>query len=198
MAEMVPNIHPLIVHFPIALSGVAFGFLLAARLGKPSRRVTSCAAVGHWALWLSAVFAAPATFSGWLAFNTVNHSVAGHLAMELHRAWALPSAAGLVLLAAWDAWRNRADEVPSWLTALIAAVLFGAIGVTAWLGGELVFRHGIGVLAVPNATADRHDYGATAHDHYPVQPDNLEASKVAPIEATPAQHHHNGTQPHKH
>jgi uncharacterized membrane protein len=64
MAEIIPNVHPLIVHFPIALSGVAFVFLMAARLGNPSRRVTNCAAVGHWALWLSGVLAAVATFSG--------------------------------------------------------------------------------------------------------------------------------------
>lgn len=102
-------------------------------------------------LWLSALTAIIAVIFGLQAYNTVNHDEAGHLAMTLHRNWALPTTVGLVLLAMWDAWRHRDTKVMSWPTVVILLVISLAILRTAWLGGEVVFRHGIGVMALPES-----------------------------------------------
>ena len=103
------------------------------------------------------------------------------MAMTLHRNWALPTTFGLVLLAAWDAWRYRDNKVMSWPIVVILLVISLAVLKTAWLGGEVVYRHGIGVMALPKseevanpalpahdantATEESHDHGHAHHNH---------------------------------
>jgi uncharacterized membrane protein len=149
MIEIIPNLHPLTVHFPIALVLVALVFQTGARLFAARRWAQQWAIVGHWALWLAALSAVVAAFFGWQAFNSVDHDAAGHLAMLAHRAWAVPSVAALLLLAAWDAWRQPAERInPWWFVVLLAGVVF-VLGATAWHGAELVYRHGLGVIQAP-------------------------------------------------
>lgn len=151
MIEIIPNPHPLAVHFPIALALVALVFQLGARLFAARRWAPQWAIVGHWSLWLAALSGVLAALFGWQAFNSIDHDEAGHLAMLAHRAWAVPSVAALLLLAAWDVWRQPAERVnPWWFVALLTAVVT-AVGATAWHGAELVYRHGLGVIQPPSA-----------------------------------------------
>ena len=181
MLEIIPNLHPAVVHLPIALTVTALLFSLAARLMPQSRFVTQWTGVGHWTLWLAALTAIVAVAFGWQAYNSVNHDEAGHMAMTLHRNWALPTTFGLVLLAAWDAWRYRDNKVMSWPIVVILLVISLAVLKTAWFGGEVVYRHGIGVMALPKneevanpalpahdantATEESHDHGHAHHNH---------------------------------
>src|SRR3546814_864010 len=146
MPEIIPNLHPAVVHLPIALTLVALLFSLAARLVPRSRFATQWAIIGHWTLWLSALTAIVAATLGWQAYNSVNHDDAGHLAMTLHRNWALPTTLGLILLAAWDVWRHRDIKVMPWLTVVILLVISLSVLRIAWLGGEVVDRYGFGVM----------------------------------------------------
>lgn len=116
MPEIIPNLHPVLVHFPIALISVSAFFHLVMLVVRSK----SCAILAHTTLWLGALAALPAVLAGWQAFNSVNHDAAGHAAMLTHRAWAL---ATLALLAAWDAWRNPVEAPPArWLAgAMIGA-----------------------------------------------------------------------------
>ena len=107
-------------------------------------------------MWLAASGAASAVLFGWLAYNSVNHDDAGHAAMLLHRAWAVPTAIGLILLASWDAWKHRVNELMSAPALTLLFILSGTIGVTGWLGGEVVYRHGIGVLSLPASEGAGH------------------------------------------
>ena len=146
MIEIIPNLHPLAVHFPIALSVAALIFTFAARCFAPRPWAQQWAVVGHWTLWLAALTAVVAAFFGWLAFHSVEHDEAGHVAMLTHRAWALPSVAALLLLAGWDAWRQPAERVNPWWFVVLLAGVVAAISATAWYGAELVYRHGLGVI----------------------------------------------------
>ncbi len=183
-AVIIPNVHPMLVHFPIALISVSAIFHLLAKLlqGKP-RFASTCALLAHSTLWFGALAAIPTAIFGYLAFNSVNHDDAGHAAMLLHRAWALVTLGVLLMLAGWDVWRNKVDAPPA--TAFIAAVLigWGMLGITAWHGAELVYRHGLGVLSMPaaapagNAPEHQHQH---EHEHQP------ESAALPASDATPA------------
>lgn len=160
--QIIPNYHPIVVHFPIALTIVAFLFSIAAYARRSHPVSAQMAAAGHFTLWLAAIGAAAAVLFGWLAYNSVNHDDAGHAAMLLHRAWAVPTVIGLILLASWDAWKYRVNELISVPMLFLLFLLSQAIAVTGWLGGEVVFRHGIGVLSLPSSEISEH---GQHHEH---------------------------------
>lgn len=181
MPQVIPNLHPLMVHFPVALITVAAIFHVAAI----TTRNRVCAVLAHTTLWLGALGAVAAVFFGWQAFNSVNHDEAGHVAMLAHRAWALSTLAVLALLAGWDAWRNKVETIPNWWLAGATLGAWAMVAVTAWHGGELVYRHGLGVMALPVAEAGHEHH----HDHgdgpLPTQTD-----EAAPAAEDPAHDHH--------
>ncbi|GBG14771.1 uncharacterized protein NMK_2372 [Novimethylophilus kurashikiensis] len=155
MPYIIPNLHPLVVHFPVALITIAAIFHLVAAV----TRSKTCAVIAHTSLWLGALGAVIAVLFGWQAYNSVNHDEAGHAAMLLHRAWALGTLAVVVTLAAWDGLRRKADDIPSkWFSTAIV-IAWGLVAVTAWHGGELVYRHGLGVMALPIIEEGHHHHG---------------------------------------
>jgi uncharacterized membrane protein len=162
--QVIPNFHPIVVHFPIALTIIAFLLSIAAYLRRSPPVSAQLAAAGHFTLWLAAIGAAAAVLFGWLAFNSVNHDDAGHAAMLLHRSWAIPTALGLILLASWDAWKYRVNELISVPMLFLLFLLSQAIAVTGWLGGEVVYRHGIGVLSIPASEGVGHGHHDSAKD----------------------------------
>ena len=144
MPDIVPNWHPVAVHFPIALGMTTVLLLVVARL-NPAYAGFSAAA--RLLLPLAAISAVIAAVLGWHAFGTVEHDAAGHAVMTRHRDWALGATVFLALLALWDGWRWQSAQAVH--SALLPAMLIvaGALAVTGWLGGEMVYRHGVGVMA---------------------------------------------------
>ena len=134
------------------------------------RYAALCAVLAHTTLWLGALAALPTVALGWLASNSVNHDEAGHAAMLLHRAWALATLAVLLLLAGWDAWKHKVDAIPVWPFVGAAIAAWMLVASTAWHGGELVYRHGLGVMSLPQAEGPghTHEHGA-GHGDMPVQ-----------------------------
>lgn len=169
MIEVIPNWHPLFVHFPIALISLSAAFHVAAILLRNVPRFAShCAVLAHATLWLAALAALPTALMGWLAFNAVEHDEAGHAAMLLHRTWASVTVLALSLLAGWDAWRHKVDATPTW--PLVGAVILAWVLVagTAWHGAELVYRHGLGVISLPAPSpsdAHGHPHETSPHPH---------------------------------
>ena len=92
MVEIVPNWHPVFVHFPIALVLVSVGLHLVAPW-LPARWREHCLVVAQWNLWLAAAAVVVTVATGWQAFNSVDHDDAGHAAMLEHRRWALITSA---------------------------------------------------------------------------------------------------------
>jgi uncharacterized membrane protein len=154
MPEIIPNWHPAVVHFPIALAVTATLLLLLGRLRPANSTFT---ASGRLLVLGAALSAGLAAALGWYAFQTVEHDGAGHLVMLRHRNWALACTAGLIALAVLDGLRQRAERPPHAALLPIMLVLSASLGVTGWLGGEMVYRHGIGVsasaFAVPEVAA---------------------------------------------
>ena len=162
--DWAPGLHPLVVHFPIALlvvAALADALALAARLANTrAARGLHAAAVGLFAL--GAVAAVAAYRTGNAASETVSVPVdaLGLLNAHADAAWGLVWAAALFALVRVGVFA-LAPRAPRWgeAPALHAALaLVGVAGLallyqTAERGGELVYRHGIGVAAVAGAPA---------------------------------------------
>ena len=160
MIEIIPNFHPVVVHFPIVLTMVAFALALLSNLLKSHRLASYWSAASHLALWAAALSALMAVIFGWLAYNSVNHDDAGHVAMGIHRVWAVSTAGLLLLLVLWDIKKHLLTTIFPFYFVILLGVASASVGATAWLGGEVVFRHGIGVLSLP----EEEDEGV-AHNH---------------------------------
>jgi len=160
MIEIIPNWHPIFVHFPIAFA-TASVFLIAVGMSfKAKPLVQQCLMFGRWMLWAAAFFACIAAIFGWFAYNSVNHDDAGHLAMTTHRNWALVALGSLVLLSVLDVWSLRRGVKLSYGFFGLLVVAWLLVGNAAWHGGEAVFRHGLGVMSIPAAEVSDH-----AHEH---------------------------------
>jgi uncharacterized membrane protein len=199
---IIPNLHPLAVHFPIALTAVSFLFFAGARIGSSRSWAPQWSAVGHWTLWLAALSSVGTAGLGWLAFNSVKHDDVSHVAMLLHRNWALPTAIGLVVVAAWDLWRIRETYLPSVSTVLATGLLFVAVSVSGWLGGELVYRHGLGVLSLPHGDAEADRNNSDTHtpegNTATIPPASTPLTAPTNEPAEPTKHHHEHSHRHDH
>ncbi len=128
--------HPVVVHLPLVGLVVAAAFdLVAAR--NHSARWRDAATV-LW--WVGLLGAAAAVTTGLLAYSRVEHSDPAHSAMILHRNLALAAVTVLLVTALWR-WR-RAYSQGAALLGLIGAGILGGVG---YLGGDLVYRHALGI-----------------------------------------------------
>ncbi len=165
--EIIPNWHPLLVHFTVALLPIAAGFYVMAVAVK-GRFQEQWLTVANWTLWAGMVFSLLTVASGIYAYNTVDHDTPSHVAMTLHRNWALATFLLYVLTGIWALVQFRKNKAPhpAFLGLLIIAFL--VLASTAWRGGELVYRHGLGVMSLPKSEGEghAHDHGdAHNHDH---------------------------------
>jgi uncharacterized membrane protein len=151
MFEIVPNWHPLFVHFTVALYAASFLFFVLRRVFFGQAWSRECLSAAFWTLWLSAAISILTVVAGFYAFNTVRHDAPSHAAMTDHRNWALATAILWWILALWTIRTDRTglELKPSFMGALVVAV--GLLMTTGWKGGELVYRHGLGVLSLPEA-----------------------------------------------
>lgn len=139
-----PNLHPLIVHFPIALlltSIVAFSSSIIWRRREPF--VKSAINAGDWMLGLGVIAMIVAIAAGLDAYGSVAHDAPSHSDMTTHRNWAFGTGLAFLVVATWR-WFIRKNR-PTILFILALTLSGTLLSVTAWWGGRLVFEHGIGV-----------------------------------------------------
>lgn len=179
MIEIVPNWHPIFVHFPLALLSVSVVFFLLAGLMRRHRWQRQWLTVAHWNLWVGTGFAVITGVTGWLAYNSVAHDDASHAAMTDHRNWAIATLVLFGVLAAWSTWSYvQAREIGTAFLVL-AVVGLGTLASTGWRGGELVFRHGLGVMSLPSPSGDGHD-----HEHSAEPAQDASGTVAAPADAS--------------
>jgi len=134
--EIIPNWHPIFVHFTVALLAIGVLFHPLALLADREDLRRQWAAVARWNLWLGTAFAVLTVATGIQAYNTVAHDTPSHLAMTDHRNWALVTFAVFLVLTAWSILRYRARKPINWPLALALLLSLGLLGSTAWRGGD--------------------------------------------------------------
>jgi len=161
MFEIIPNWHPIFVHFTVALLSISALLLIVARF-VPEPLAQQWSIAGRWCLWLGAGFAIITVAAGLYASNTVAHDNPSHAAMEVHETLAISTLVTFLILATWAAWKVRkgvSEALRNGLFLLLLAAGVGLLITTAWHGGELVYRYGLGVQSLPQPE-NGHD-----HDH---------------------------------
>jgi uncharacterized membrane protein len=149
-------IHPMLIGFPIA-------FLVGAFVTDMVYAITDGAFWSEASLWLLIAGIATALFAalfGLIDFATIrrvrDHRIAWwHMGLNL-LAVAL-AAINLVL-------RLMSDSNVMPLGLVLSAAVVGLLTISGWLGGEMTFRHKIGVNSVTDETEDiatRRAYGAS-------------------------------------
>jgi uncharacterized membrane protein len=141
------NIHPLFVHFPIALTLVAALFVV---LHLATRRADFIS-MGSMLIYLSAISAVVTTITGYGAANIIGHESPNHELVHIHRDIMLWYTIWIITLAILQGLAR--NEVWSWLghwsmKAVRLILLFGAVVILIKgtdRGGQLVFEFGIGV-----------------------------------------------------
>lgn len=172
MIEIIPNWHPIFVHFTVALLSIAVVFFILGTALPNHKWREQWLTVAHWNLWVGATISLFTAIAGWFAFNSVNHDTLSHEAMIEHRNLALITLAVFLSIALWSVARYRAGKP---VQAVFLAALLIAQGLllsTAWHGAELVYRHGLGVMSLPKKEGDGHahqhgDDSAHGHDAAP-------------------------------
>jgi uncharacterized membrane protein/ketosteroid isomerase-like protein len=159
-----PNLHPIFVHFTVALFSISTVLFLAAHFLNSETRPKGLLSAARWNLWLGAGITLATIAAGYDAYNTVAHDTPSHLAMTDHKNWAFGTGAIFLAIAYWSVRLRRQDKPEPTSFLLVLVVATSILGLTAWKGGELVYRHGLGVMSLPQA-----EEGAAGHEHAPGQ-----------------------------
>ncbi len=157
MPEIIPNFHPIFVHFTVALLSLSVGLHVATLFIKSPLK-EQWKTVANWSLWFGAGITIITALTGLDAYNTVAHDTPSHLAMTEHRNWAVVTVALFLALAAWSIIRIRKEKNLGIAFVACLVIAGGVLGSTAWHGGELVYRYGLGVMSLPQSEGDGHSH----------------------------------------
>ncbi len=141
---MLDHLHPMIVHFPIAL--IIIGFL-SDLVGAVTKRPFFTLA-GLYLITLGTLGTIAAYFSGDIAGDGVTEAGALGTALETHESaavlamWTMIVLAGLRIVLGVT---KRMNGWMQWVMVVLLAVGVGTIARTGYYGGELVFKHAAGV-----------------------------------------------------
>jgi uncharacterized membrane protein len=139
MAVRLREVHPAVVHAPIALFPLA---VVADVLGRVTRRRPFREA-GRHLMPVAAVSAAAAALTGLVAQHEVQADGRARDLLVTHRTVNLAVVGLTTLLATWR-WRQRTAS-PGYLALGLAGV--GLLGYSAFLGTKMVYAYGVGVDA---------------------------------------------------
>lgn len=166
MIEILPNWHPIFVHFTVSLFTVSTIFSFLAAITRRLKINQELLVVAKWTLYLTAIISVGTLIAGFYAYYTVAHDAPSHTAMTNHRNWALVTFITVLILAIWSWLRSRAQKSPGAVFLVGMLIGLGLLAATAWRGGELVYRHGLGVMSLPKTHEVGHHHDHTGLEHH--------------------------------
>ena len=141
-----PNLHPFLTHFPIALLSLSIVSECAARILNREE----FSRVGWWTQLAGTIGLAAAAVTGTLAGQSVEVVPAGKPYLEMHQEIAFVTLTVFAILLFWRI-ASRTKRPPGhdmlFLVIFTGGVL--ALWAGAWYGGEMVYRFGAGVQVPP-------------------------------------------------
>jgi uncharacterized membrane protein len=145
--DWAPNIHPLIVHFPIGLLLAAAAIDCAAWIYRCHRSLRFAATVLYVSGTISLIVA---YFTGRAAAETVWLPGMAHAAIKAHWDWAFRTVTffgAMTVLRVVLLWRQGPTPKPAAIGALALVGLVGVVLIveTADRGARLVYGHGVGI-----------------------------------------------------
>jgi uncharacterized membrane protein len=158
----------------VALLIVATAIHLLSRFMPNSKLRNQLTIVARWNLRIGVAITLLTVAAGWYAYSTVSHDAPSHIAMTEHCNWAMVTLALFLGIAGWEYYLSRRGENQSWLFTGLLAIAAVFLLSTAWHGGELVYRYGLGVMSMPKpeGPGHTHEHGdghEQSHDDMPVQ-----------------------------
>ena len=139
-----PNLHPLVVHFPIAMLTAAFvADLIAFILPHP----TKAEHISTWLYTIGASLAVIAYFSGDAAARTVSISLDAIPVLQAHSDWAFRATWSFVFFSSIRlamSYIHPPTTRQRLVTFFIAIVSLCALSFTVLYGSQLVFEYGVG------------------------------------------------------
>jgi len=187
LPDWAPNVHPLVIHFPIALLFVAALVDAIALVVREKYPWVQTSSVGLYAL--GALGAAVAFLTGRDASDSVDLPAEALTTLNAHADWALYLVwfAGLYALVRVVALRFDRDQrlivhLPLAVLGLVGLVL---VQQTAERGGQMVYQHGVAVAA---ASGDAHDGMGMASPSSPdAPPDTSVVARLEVLSGAPAE-----------
>lgn len=165
MFEIIPNWHPIFVHFTVSALSLSAIFFVLSYVFKKHAQYLNIRMFAEWNLWIGCIFSIATAIAGWIAYNTVAHDTPSHEAMTIHRNWALGTISVFIFLAVWLFYIKRKLQNIHVSFIFIMVVAFGMLGSTAWRGGEAVYRYGLGVMFLPKVEVSKNSENGDGHNH---------------------------------
>ncbi|MGD9993698.1 MAG: DUF2231 domain-containing protein [Salinivirgaceae bacterium] len=161
---MIP-LHPIIVHFPVALIISALLFAVLALVIKTNGEKFK--EVFKWNLFLGSFASVIAIMTGLLEEKTLVHNDAIHEILKVHELLGYITTGIFVVLSLWLIIRNSALKGIE--IKLIILILFSSVVIMAYsahLGGKMVYEQGAGVVPMEEIINDQtHDHNHDDHSH---------------------------------
>jgi len=190
-------LHPIAVHFTIGIFAASILLeILAALVRKESLK-----AAAAWNLYLAALSVVFSFVTGLLAANSVPHNDNAHQIMETHETLGYIILGVILLLALWRL--LLPDRVLARLEKLHLLIGLAGLGImiySGYLGGEMVYTHGVAVTPVTKLLqSQEHEHGeGTAHHHESDQPEEKAESGVSEEKEVPEQSQKSHEHTHEH
>jgi len=162
--EIIPNWHPIFVHFTIALFSVATLLICLSLFIKHDFQAKLLEA-GYINLWLGCLFTFATVAAGFYAYNTVAHDEPSHAAMTDHKNWALITASIFLFLTLWSIKLYKINQKHNIIFIGCLVIATSLLSITGWKGAEAVYRYGLGVISMPNTDAHKHMEGSMPENH---------------------------------
>jgi uncharacterized membrane protein len=162
-----PNIHPLLVHFPIAL---LLTFFFVDVLGSLFSSDNMRRVAGYF-LYIGTFSAVLTVIAGLQAATTVPHGMVIHAIIERHEMFGFTVTILAFLLSIWRLLvRGFLSGFANFIYLFMAGLTCLMLTLGADLGGMMVYKHGVGVAAVPKSSLEgepghSHNHGHSHHKH---------------------------------